>query len=245
MPATVILNIGFAGSGKSTFTGTYCEYLTERKKSVYLFNIDPAVEWLPYEPDLDIRDTVNYKSVMKEYNLGPNAGILTSINLFTTKIDQVAKILEKKVKEYDYIIIDTPGQIETFTWSASGEIILNMLKTVSPYFRVHYIVDTIKCTDPKVFVSSMLYLCSIYYKLGLTQKETRIIFNKCETKQTETLIEGFTNDTEDISMKLRSDSFSTDFFVSIAEVFDILYKEFEHHYISCKTKYNFETLKLS
>ncbi len=32
---------------------------------------------------------VNYKNVMKEYSLGPNGGILTSLNLFTTKFDQV------------------------------------------------------------------------------------------------------------------------------------------------------------
>ncbi len=32
---------------------------------------------------------VNYKNVMKEYNLGPNGGILTSLNLFATRFDQV------------------------------------------------------------------------------------------------------------------------------------------------------------
>jgi hypothetical protein len=33
---------------------------------------------------------VNYKNVMKQYNLGPNGGILTSLNLFATRFDQVA-----------------------------------------------------------------------------------------------------------------------------------------------------------
>jgi hypothetical protein len=32
---------------------------------------------------------VNYKNVMKQYNLGPNGGILTSLNLFATRFDQV------------------------------------------------------------------------------------------------------------------------------------------------------------
>ena len=32
---------------------------------------------------------VNYKNVMKQYGLGPNGGILTSLNLFATKFDQV------------------------------------------------------------------------------------------------------------------------------------------------------------
>lgn len=37
----------------------------------------------------DIRDTVNYKEVMKQYSLGPNGGIVTSLNLFATRFDQV------------------------------------------------------------------------------------------------------------------------------------------------------------
>ena len=32
---------------------------------------------------------INYKNVMKEYNLGPNGAILTSLNLFATRFDQV------------------------------------------------------------------------------------------------------------------------------------------------------------
>lgn len=38
---------------------------------------------------------VNYKNVMKEYGLGPNGGILTSLNLFTTKFDQVIKATKR------------------------------------------------------------------------------------------------------------------------------------------------------
>ena len=38
---------------------------------------------------VDIRDTVNYKEVMKQYNLGPNGGIMTSLNLFSTKFVEV------------------------------------------------------------------------------------------------------------------------------------------------------------
>jgi hypothetical protein len=44
---------------------------------------------LPYGAHVDIRDTVNYKNVMKQYSLGPNGAILTSLNLFATRFDQV------------------------------------------------------------------------------------------------------------------------------------------------------------
>jgi GTPase SAR1 family protein len=34
---------------------------------------------MPFGANIDIRDTVRYKDVMKEYDLGPNGGILTSL----------------------------------------------------------------------------------------------------------------------------------------------------------------------
>lgn len=54
-----------------------------------MLNLDPAVMTLPFGANIDIRDTVRYKEVMKEFNLGPNGGILTSLNLFSTKFDEV------------------------------------------------------------------------------------------------------------------------------------------------------------
>jgi len=36
-----------------------------------------------------LRAQVKYKEVMKQYNLGPNGGILTSLNMFATRFDQV------------------------------------------------------------------------------------------------------------------------------------------------------------
>ena len=60
------------------------------KTPCYLLNMDPAVQELPYEANIDIRDTINYKSVMTEYGLGPNGAIVTCLNLFATKFDQVS-----------------------------------------------------------------------------------------------------------------------------------------------------------
>jgi GTPase SAR1 family protein len=110
--------------------------------------------------NIDIRDTVNYKEVMKQYQLGPNGGIMTALNLFATKFDQVMELIERKADELEvplpitdrtilprvllvysppvyvhaflvvtterifptlqHVFVDTPGQIEIFTWSASG-----------------------------------------------------------------------------------------------------------------------------
>jgi len=69
---------------------------------------------MPFTPSIDIRTTISYKDVMSSYNLGPNGAIMTSLNLFATKFDQVINILEKRAEAepaLEYIIIDTPGQV--------------------------------------------------------------------------------------------------------------------------------------
>ena len=83
--------------------------------SNYVINLDPAVKSVPYGPNIDIRDTVDYKEVMNQYGLGPNGAIMTSLNLFATRIDQVMDLLTKRADTLDYAVIDTPGQIEAFT----------------------------------------------------------------------------------------------------------------------------------
>jgi len=55
---------------------------------------------VPYPANIDIRDTVNYKEVMNQFSLGPNGGIITSLNLFATRFDQVMNFMEKKGAEY-------------------------------------------------------------------------------------------------------------------------------------------------
>jgi GTPase SAR1 family protein len=86
---TCIIVLGMAGSGKTTFVQRLASELYRRQKPPYVVNLDPACREVPYPANIDIRDTVNYKQVMKQYQLGPNGGIVTSLNLFATKFDQV------------------------------------------------------------------------------------------------------------------------------------------------------------
>jgi hypothetical protein len=57
-----------------------------------------------------------------------------------------------------YVILDTPGQIEIFTWSASGTIITDAVASSLPTV-VAYIIDTPRTTAPATFMSNMLYAC--------------------------------------------------------------------------------------
>lgn len=181
----IVIVIGMAGSGKTTFLHRLVAHTQSSGIRGYVLNLDPAVLSLPFTANIDIRDTVNYKNVMKEYNLGPNGGILTSLNLFATKFDEVVGLVEKRSNELDYVLVDTPGQIEIFTWSASGAIITEAFASTFPTV-VTYVVDTPRSTNPVTFMSNMLYACSILYK---TRLPLLLLFNKTDVAQHQFAVE--------------------------------------------------------
>jgi len=199
-PPVAVVCVGMAGSGKTTFMQRINSHLHSKGTPPYVMNLDPAVRSVPFDSNIDIRDSVNYKEVMKQYNLGPNGGILTSLNLFATKIDQVLGILEKRClpeklqpdargvtpKPPKHIIIDTPGQIEVFVWSASGSILLSALASSFPTVLA-YVVDTPRSTtSTSTFMSNMLYAISIMYK---TKLPMILVFNKNDVKSEEEAVE--------------------------------------------------------
>ncbi|KAI3685048.1 hypothetical protein L6452_34280 [Arctium lappa] len=175
----IIIVVGMAGSGKTTFLHrTVCHTQASNTRG-YVMNLDPAVMTLPFGANIDIRDTVRYKEVMKQFNLGPNGGILTSLNLFATKFDEVIEVIERRADELDYVLVDTPGQIEIFTWSASGAIITEAFASTFPTV-IAYVVDTPRAESPNTFMSNMLYACSILYK---TRLPLVLVFNKTDVAQ--------------------------------------------------------------
>lgn len=212
-PPVAVICIGMAGSGKTTFMQRINAHLHQQYQSSpitssppYVLNLDPAVRSVPFDSNIDIRDSVNYKEVMKQYNLGPNGGILTSLNLFSTKIDQVMGILEKRCLPPQptssqeasdagsktgtvlpsHILVDTPGQIEVFVWSASGSILLSSLASTFPTVLA-YVIDTPRTTEnTSTFMSNMLYAISILYK---TKLPMILVFNKTDVKDESEAVE--------------------------------------------------------
>lgn len=99
---TVLITIGMAGSGKTTFVQRVNSYLrsvppqstksplsdtasthlraahsdtseaqssapSQEPRPPYILNLDPAVTYMPYDANIDIRDTIDYAEVMKQY----------------------------------------------------------------------------------------------------------------------------------------------------------------------------------
>jgi Conserved hypothetical ATP binding protein len=70
----------------------------------------------PYHPPLR-------SSPQKRYNLGPNGAILTALNLFTTKLDQVLDLVEKRADTVECARISfAPGILSLMLDSVSIQL---------------------------------------------------------------------------------------------------------------------------
>nr|CAD2191825.1 unnamed protein product [Meloidogyne enterolobii] len=179
---------------------------------------------------------VDYKGVMKEYGLGPNGAILTCLNLLCTKFDQILSLLEKRDSSIPSIILDTPGQIEVFTWSVCGSIITGSLADKYPTI-IAYVVDSARSTNPRTFMSNMLYACSILYN----KTSIFLVLNKSDVVNPEFAVE-WMGDFEKFSDSLDDSEscYANDLTRSLSIVLDSFYQNLNWVAVSSQTGQGFD-----
>jgi len=154
---------GTAGSGKSMLTSKILEYYQNNGVFASVLNLDPGVESLPYRPDVDVRDYVDIVQIMKQYDLGPNGSMIMANDLIATKIEDIQN--EIHGVNPDYLIVDTPGQIELFAYRASGPFFIQNIDA-SEKTNI-FLYDGTMIVSPSNFISISLLATSIKLRLGL------------------------------------------------------------------------------
>ena len=154
---------GTAGSGKSMLTSKILEYYQKNGVFASALNLDPGVESLPYRPDVDVRDYVDIVQIMKQYDLGPNGSMIMANDLIASKIDDIQN--EIHGVNPDYLIVDTPGQIELFAYRASGPFFIQNIDA-SEKTNI-FLYDGAMIASPTNFISISLLATSIKLRLGL------------------------------------------------------------------------------
>ena len=154
---------GTAGSGKSLLTSKLYEYYTKNGAFAAILNLDPGVENMPYTCDVDVRDYVDYVSIMQKYDLGPNGGLIMANDLIASKIDEIQNEVNRV--NPDYLIVDTPGQIELFAYRSSGPF---LVENISSEEKTNiFLFDGALINTPVNFVSIALLATSIRLRLKI------------------------------------------------------------------------------
>lgn len=164
--------VGMAGAGKTTFCQRLYSWLNKDivlknglNANITSINLDPAVTNPKMPLTIDIRDSVDYKETMEKYKLGPNGAINTCLNLFLLNF---APPTDSK-----YAIVDTPGQIEAFTWSSPGDMIMGLMENTC----IIYVVDLSLCNNKHVFISNMVFAAALKCKF---KRPVLVVFNKAD-----------------------------------------------------------------
>jgi hypothetical protein len=165
MTTKAIFITGTAGSGKSLLTSKLMHWYQDNNAYPVALNLDPGAVNLPYEPNVDVRNYINIATLMESYGLGPNGSLIMASDMIATKLDDIQKEIDEL--NPDYLIVDTPGQIELFAFRASG-----------PYFVVNlhadnkstiFVFDGMLVSSPINFVSISLLASSVKLRLKTPQ----------------------------------------------------------------------------
>lgn len=165
-----ILILGHAGSGKSILVKNFGEYL-EKNFSVSRVNLDTATNPI-YRADVDSRSFVKAEEIMENFNLGINGALLKSVEMLKNHIPEL-------VLKDDFVLYDTPGQLELFLYTDFGEIFSEKLKENGVSLAI-FLVDSYLCRTPENFLSAIFQSAVISLRTGL---QTLTVFNKTDLEK--------------------------------------------------------------
>lgn len=153
---------GTAGAGKSTLTRAIQQNFQLRGLDSVLVNLDPGAEKIPYDADVDIRDWIKLSEVMEEHGLGPNGAQVAAADMLAVNLQEI----KQEVDSYkaDYVLVDTPGQVELFVFREAGRYVVNHLNPDRSI--VAFLLDPFLARTPNGFVSQLLLAATVQFRMN-------------------------------------------------------------------------------
>lgn len=161
-PGTIYFT-GTAGAGKTSLVSAFRSWLTTAGYSASILNLDPGSESTTLQPDIDIREWVRLPEVMEEYDLGPNGAQVAAADLVALKVFEVKQALSEL--HSDYVLVDTPGQIELFAFRESSKAILEALS--GDRSLIAFLFDPTLAKSPSGFVSLLMLSATVEFRFRL------------------------------------------------------------------------------
>lgn len=161
--ANTIFFAGTAGAGKTTLVRAFQGWLTSAGYDATVVNLDPGSEDAALEPEIDIREWVKLEDVMEEFGLGPNGAQVAAADLIALKVVELSRALSEL--RSDYVLVDTPGQLELFAFRESSKAIVEAIGGERALLA--FLFDPTVVRNAPGFVSVLLLAATVEFRLRL------------------------------------------------------------------------------
>ncbi len=161
-PGTVYFT-GTAGAGKSTLVRAFAEWMKNAGYDATVVNLDPGSETADGVADVDIREWVRLSDVQDEYGLGPNGAQVAAADMIALKIFDIKQAVQEL--KSDYVLVDTPGQIELFAFREASKAIVDALSGDRSVLA--FLFDPALARTPGGFVSLLMLSATLEFRFRL------------------------------------------------------------------------------
>jgi GPN-loop GTPase len=174
--------VGTAGSGKSSLTHAFQQWMQLKGLDTVAVNLDPGAEDLSYTPEVDIREWISLSKVMRDHNLGPNGAQIAAADMLAFKAKDISKILD--TFQTNYFLMDTPGQLELFCFRKSSNMIVETLGGGRAFLT--FAIDPLVAKTPEGLLSQLMLKATVQFRfmvptLGVLTKVDLLTKEEIET----------------------------------------------------------------
>lgn len=161
-PGTVYFT-GTAGAGKTTLVRAFADWMKNAGYDATVVNLDPGAEAEDTGADVDIREWVRLPDLMDEYGLGPNGAQVAAADMIALKVFEVKQAVQEL--KSDYVLVDTPGQIELFAFREASKAIVDALSGDRSVLA--FLFDPALARTPGGFVSLLMLSATLEFRFRL------------------------------------------------------------------------------
>ena len=161
-PGTVYFT-GTAGAGKTSLVRAFAEWMRSAGFDATVVNLDPGSEAAEDTADVDIREWVRLVDLQSEYDLGPNGAQVVAADMVALKVFEVRQAVQEL--HSDYVLVDTPGQIELFAFRESSKAIVDALS--GDRSVIAFLYDPVLARTAAGFVSLLMLGATVEFRFRL------------------------------------------------------------------------------
>ena len=193
--------MGPAGSGKSTYIRRVMEHFEVARRTIHAVNLDPAADELNYPATIDIREAYSVSEAMRDHGFGPNGALVFCMEQVVRDFEWLDS--EIGDHDYDFLIIDLPGQIELFCHLDILPRLFQHLESREYNLCGVFLLDSQFMIDPAKYLSGCLATLSTMTMIAIPYVN---VLSKCDllTEDQKDELDSFIGmDTEEVGLRIK------------------------------------------